>query len=152
MALLLDSKRFHDGVWVDQSHLGNLFLDLCVIINFFIVSAAPIVINVHVHVTRVHSTAFQEQVLDLDLSSDLIQEALQQREVHHTVLIELLVIRPVCDSGPDYSLEQVIGVDAPQVVVDTLYDFLLLTSSQCHHSIFLQTNIALHNYRPARVI
>ena len=67
-----------------------------------------------------------QKVFDVDLGLNLVEEALEERQVDVALAIQLASVGAVGDAGPDDSLEEGIGVDSSQVVVDALHDVLLL--------------------------
>ena len=77
---------------------------------------------------------------------NLVEKALQERQVHEACIVDLVAIGTVCHTGPHHTLEQIESVDTSQVVVDAFHDFhlLLLGEGHCFFSLADPTRQLIH--------
>ena len=120
-------KGFHDGVGVNEDDLLDLFTNFKPLFNFSVVGEVPGVLNVNLFkVLLAQLFLLKHHVCDVHLRVDLVKETLEEGDVDLRLVIKVVSVGPVSDTGPDNSLEQGVRVDASQIVVDTFEELELI--------------------------
>ena len=128
----VSAEGSHDNLRVDEDNLLDLLADSLVVIHHREVFKSDGVVNVDPFVALVVLHHPLLVVFDVNLRVNLIEQALQQRQVHKGVVINLAIYVSLGDAGPHHPFKQVESIDSAQVVVDSLKNSLLLTNVERH--------------------